>query len=49
MYSKYKLVLLISLWKDHSLVYYEFKRAQAPLTRRFEFALSVNDIASGAD
>ncbi len=45
MYSKYKLVLLISVWKDHSLVYYEL-----PLTRAdFEFARSMNDIASGAD
>ncbi len=52
MYSKYKLVLLISVWKDHSLFFYMFKGAQAPLsaqTRRFEFARSMNDIASGAD
>ncbi len=30
MYSKYKLVLLISVWKDHSLVYYKFKAGARP-------------------
>ncbi len=50
MYSKYKLVPSISVISGKMILcFITSLKARAPLTQRFKFARTMNDITSGAD